>query len=388
MKYLSFSLIAFLFWHCAKNENNNSQHEILTVTDSLKIPVGETISAEGNYYSFFKSDTLTGKEILYIPTLKNELLSYDINQGKQVRNLTFQKEGPDGIGDFFVINEINNDSIILIGKNHYSIYLMNSQAKKMATFSMKATGELSTREIFIMPTLSLLHADNKVIYQVHPAILLNEKSGKRYFDLNVKVFLSLDLKTGIFSMLPVKFPNFMANKNEYWDIFHFKTGSDLLGNNLIYTFSGSDSLYSYNLKTGLKKQVSAISKHVRKGNGVFQRKYTTVEGLLSVFAENTSYVQVLADPFRNRIYRFVAHHTDEWKKSGNLNDVLIYKPFSIQIFDGDLNFLDETEIFSKQSFDFIDAFVGKKGLYISNNHQANPNIDENYLSYSIFSLKK
>ncbi|MDF5691464.1 DUF4221 family protein [Aquirufa aurantiipilula] len=355
--------------------------------DSLEMPVDSTISAVGNYNHVYQKDA-KGESYLVVSNLNNELVYFNLDRRKIVKRIKFQQEGPHGIGYIGNFNFYSEDTIVLKGLNPLETYSLNTGAKKISTFSTSKFAGFQAREILGQPTTSISIYDQYVIQFTQALLLRDLSSNRKYFDLNSKAFALLDLTNGEYTFLPIKFPITMHDKKEFWDLFHITPSSAIIQDKFYYTFPGSDSLYFYNINTKQVKQVSAPSIHSVHGNGVVVRKFTSLEEYFDVYAQNMSYVKILADGNNNRIIRFIAHPTKKWKNSGNLNDVLISKPFSIQIFDSDLNLLGETDVFFDNLYDFLDSFVGEKGLYISNNHPENAKIDERFLSYSIFKIGK
>ncbi|PWK17070.1 uncharacterized protein DUF4221 [Arcicella aurantiaca] len=385
MKYIYVISVLSCFLLNCKQVEKEKRKDIFVISDTLLIPVDNTVSAVGNYYNF----NYKGKdgEVLVVPSLNNELLFFNMGKSSLIKKIRLQEEGPDGIGTFGNVNIVSEDSIIINGSNPLETYILDKRGSKLSTFSMAKNEDLKSRGIVGQPTTSLLWIDKKVIAFAQTNLLTN-KLGENYYQLNVKALTALNTETSKYEMLPIKFPTNMSDGSGFWDVFHFTPSVAILNKSLYYTFPGSDSLYSFNLITNQRKQVSASSINLKEGNGVFEKNFTTITEMFKIYAENCSYVKILSDRYNNRIYRIIAHPTDKWKNSGNMNDVLISKPFSIQVFDTDLNFLGESGIFPKNSFDAIDSFVAEKGLYISNNHPSNPKVDEEHLSYSIFTLKK
>jgi hypothetical protein len=390
--YLPVLIFILLLFNQSCNQTNSNKElfqkeKLIVKFDHLELPIDTNISSVGNYNNQYFEDS-KGGNILVVPNLKNELVYFDLNQMKIIKKIKFQEEGADGIGRIGNFNFISMDSILIKGENPLETYCVNSKGKKISTFSTASFPEFQSREILGQPTTNI-SIFGKYVIQFAQALLLRDKiNNKNYFDLNSKVFSLLNLTNGKYSFLPIKFPEMMHNKKEFWDLFHFTPSTSIIKEKFFYSFPGSDSLYFYNIKSKQIKQISAPSIYSKSGNGVLVKKFTTIEEYFEIYAQNYSYVKILSDKKHDRIFRIVAHPTQNWTKNGNLNEVLISKPFSIQIFDSNLNFLGETAIFSNNEHDFLDSFVGEKGLYISNNHPNNPKNDENKLSFTCYQLVK
>lgn len=62
------------------------------------------------------------------------------------------------------------------------------------------------------------------------------------------------------------------------------------------------------------------------------------------------------------------------------------REFSVIIFNKDLRIIGETK-FSENKYDNRISFVGRDGLYISENNLANPEFDEDKLVFACFKLE-
>ena len=91
------------------------------------------------------------------------------------------------------------------------------------------------------------------------------------------------------------------------------------------------------------------------------------------------------DKFRDIYYRFVEHPCKL-----STEDAYSHTPkdreFSVIIFDKDLRIIGETK-FPGNKYDNRMSFVGRDGLYISENNLANPEFDENKLVFACFKLE-
>ena len=373
------------FLACQKESSKGDNTDLFNTTDVLEIPIDENISAIGNYYSYFDDK----RNVLVIPSVRNELYYFDIDQNKIVKKIKLEEEGPNGVGSVLKINIIEDNKIFVNSTRSLANYIVDSTGTKISTFSMKGNKDLDSRGIIAMPRTSLSRYKQNIIAYPDINTFTDPKTGRRYYNLETKVFANLDMNTSIYTMLPIQFPEKMRGRKGFWDTFHFTPSYDLMGDVLYYTFPGCDSLYAYDLNKKQFKRVLAQSIHESNKSNIFDKQYETLEGMYSTYALNCSYFKVLVDKYNHKIYRIIGHPTENWKNSGNVNDVAISKPCSIQVFDSTtLKFLGETEIYPQNSFDFLDSFVGKRGLYISNNHPQNVKANEENLSYTIFTLKK
>tara|TARA_R110002020_G_scaffold253804_1_gene467432 strand:- start:929 stop:1360 length:432 start_codon:yes stop_codon:yes gene_type:complete len=110
-----------------------------------------------------------------------------------------------------------------------------------------------------------------------------------------------------------------------------------------------------------------------QGDGLDFRKYS----YYSPHYESLEY-----DPYRNVFIRFVFHAFEsddnvpvsDWRNHSG--------PFSIQIFDKNLNLTSETA-FEANYYHPFDYFITEEGLYLSINHPLNPENTEDQMTFEL-----
>ena len=91
------------------------------------------------------------------------------------------------------------------------------------------------------------------------------------------------------------------------------------------------------------------------------------------------------DKYRDVYYR-IAEFPYEFKQNESLFGTPKAREFSIIIFDKDLNIIGETK-FPGNKYFYKMSFVGRDGLYISENNLGNPDFDEDKLVFACFALE-
>ena len=91
------------------------------------------------------------------------------------------------------------------------------------------------------------------------------------------------------------------------------------------------------------------------------------------------------DKYRDVYYR-IAEFPYEFKSNESPFDDPKGREFSIIIFDKDFNIIGETK-FPGNKYLYKMSFVGRDGLYISENNLANPDFDEDKLVFACFKLE-
>ena len=94
------------------------------------------------------------------------------------------------------------------------------------------------------------------------------------------------------------------------------------------------------------------------------------------------YHHLMYDKYRKVFYRFALMPDDNIKPFSNNP----HQSFSIIILNKDYEIIGETK-FPGNTYAHHLCFVGKKGLYISENNENNPQFDENKLVFRCFTLQ-
>ena len=111
-----------------------------------------------------------------------------------------------------------------------------------------------------------------------------------------------------------------------------------------------------------------------------------VPNALIMYMEKPKYFHMMYDRYRNVYYRF-AEMPCKLAKDETPYDNFAPKAreFSVIILNDKFDIIGETK-FPGNKYFYRMSFVGKDGLYISENNFANPEFDENKLVFSCFKL--
>jgi len=103
------------------------------------------------------------------------------------------------------------------------------------------------------------------------------------------------------------------------------------------------------------------------------------------FRENPLYSRMMYDKYRDVYYRF-AEMPYELQPDESPYEDPKSREFSVIIFDKDFRIIGETKFPGNKYFNKM-SFVGRDGLYISENNLANPDFDEDKLVFACFKLE-
>lgn len=378
---LIYSCLTIIFLNCSKHTSESTVFtQTLIIADTLKIPVDAKTSAIHSLVKY--NENKSNQEIYFVDG--DNIKFYDIDRHQQVREINLPLEGPNGTQGGEQVLYISDDTIFVKGHNPLFIHQINSSGKKIKTFDLSKNTE---GRVFYSNSNSTLEYYKRNLY-----IYLNAGISGDKIILDAPAFFSISTDNGLVSSLPFKFPLPFRDDSKQWVFIHYNPGVTLSNNELLVSFPLLDSLYAYSIpkKTIINQQSLPSNFQTRPNEVVTRSSNMNVEkAFYGQYQTTTAYNYIIKDDYRNVYYRFVLHSKEYEAKNGliALEAIMNEKPISIQIINKELRCIGEIEL-PKKRFAIDDYFVGKNGLYISNNHPGNPKINENILSYSRFVLSK
>jgi hypothetical protein len=156
-------------------------------------------------------------------------------------------------------------------------------------------------------------------------------------------------------------------------------------NKFIYSFLGDNHLYITQDHSKFDKYFAG-SQFFEKTNPYPKNKSSVID-YMKYMCENSYYNYLIYDEYREVFYRFVNLAMEVTPKD-DLEKLISYPPLaSIIIIDKNFRKIGELKL-PQNKFLVSNAFVAKEGLYISNNHPENPQMQDNKLSFTLFELAK
>jgi len=347
--------------------------------DLLNIPIDSTVSNTAqtaiDYHKIGDSSFITVGD-----GNGNNLLVFNLSAKQLRKKIHFQKDGPNGIGKFHVADFIGYDSILVRGDHKHKFYLMDSTGTIKHTYEVKLPGSDEGRPTLATTGCRPMLLNGKIIGLLNPNV--NQAEHKYVLtDLPFFVYSGQSAKM----LRSVSFPELLKDDHS-WPMFEWEPAVCKYKGAIVYTFPVSDSIY-----------VLDVNSEKVKAYGV-----PDVEGYLLPSppsevavttwgrAAKSDYLNYLLryDPFKNVFYRFILHPLEKDANYLDFYSTLVDRPMTIQIIDGDdFTVKGETKLAAKTFF-FLDSFVTPDGLYISNNNQANPENQEDFISYTQFKISK
>ncbi len=371
-----------------KTEESTATYNIgLVESKKITLPVDEN-----TYYlshSIFQFEE-NNKEYLQFGNFEkkqHEILIYDIEKQNLQKRIPLEKEGPNGVpGVYGCIPYYDSKTFLVSQHNRGMTSIINSEGNIIRKYNIRQSKDGNKlwadsrfgSSFFRTPSFT----KDSIVYFCNGYFRrkrLNREDWK-----TIPMFNSLNLKNGHVGTLPINYPDIFEDdvKVPAGGGYDFTYDYNYKQERLVCSLTGYDSI----MVTDDLKQVRWYNGKSRHLNRMRPKVYEA-DGLswLRDAIESPAYHNIMYDKYRDVYYR-IAEFPYEFKKDESPFDTPTGREFSVIIFDKDLNIIGETK-FPGSKYFYKLSFVGRDGLYISENNEANPEFDEDKLVFACFKLE-
>jgi len=379
-----FFILTLVSCQPSKNNNGKRQNEVELVAEKqLVFPLDEQ-----TYYlskSMFQFEE-NGKEYLHFENTRKSLYDiviFDIENQQIAKRIPLHKTGPNGLPAVFGSRPSPGAQYILVAQNNISrISSINDKGEVIRNYNFQTPESQFT-------SLHLGSYYNTPGFVKDSCLFLKigipKPDMKREDWPKTHMFASLDLRTGKVKWVPIFYPPIF--KEEYENIdggYGFSYDYNYKENRLICGFFGYDSL----MVTDDLKHIRWYNAKSRYLKSMRPKLGNAMAGINSIieFCETPKYWHIMYDKYRDVYYRF-AEMPYKLAPNESPYDEPKGKEFSVIVLNEDFEIIGETKFPGKKYF-YKMSFVGREGLYISENNLENPQFDENKLVFTCFKIKK
>ena len=375
-------LISIFLFSCTDAEKYSQQ---LIKLDDWTVPL-DTLTS--NLSFGVRNVKINGKSYLGMYSRNLHAINlWNINSKKKEFTIQLKKDGEDGIYRLISFYIKGMDSVFVIPAHYKEMLLVDFSGHVKNKYVIeKKTG--NTNDENIIDNIDFLSDNYSPILFVGNQVLIGTMSYKlSSLDPKFSQFpigLTYDIKTNQINDKFMFYPeNYVKNTYSMFHDFYY-TDLDLNLKNLIVSFPVDEKIYLRDINGKLIKEVEAKSDYLNINFNSF--KVVGQAASEKYFLDNPSYNRILSDPYRKVYYRFALQ---KYEGKGNVPTLMMssYMPLSVIILNEQFEKIGETLLPADKHF-ILNAFVGKKGLYISNAHPNNPENDENKLSFTCYQLVK
>ena len=366
----------------------------LAESKKIVLPVDENTYYLSKSIFQFEEDN---KEYLLFGNLEkrqHELLIYDIEKQNLHKRIPLEKEGPNGVpGIWGCIPFFDSKTFLVSQHNSGRMSIIDGEGNVVQKYSMRQSSDKTKRiglwvdsrfgvSFFYTPSFikdSIVYFSNGIFIQYK----INQRLDREVWK-TIPMFNSLNLKNGHIHTLPIKYPDIFEDdvKVPAGGGYEFTYDYNYKQERLVCSLTGYDSI----MVTDDLKQVRWYNGKSRYLKSMRPKVYEA-DGFdwLREATENPAYHNIMYDKYRDVYYRIV-ELPYELKQNESPFDTPTGREFSVIIFDKDLNIIGETK-FPGSKYFYKMSFVGRDGLYISENNLANPEFDEDKLVFACFKLE-
>ena len=381
----AYSIILFSCQNPSKK--SNATYDIsLIEAKKIVLPVDEN-----TYYlskSMFQFEE-NGKEYLQFGNFEkkqHEILIYDIESQSLHKRIPLEKEGPKGVPAIYgCIPYFDSKTILVSQHNVGRISIIDGEGNVVRKYNMRQSEDGNKFLVdgrfgisfFYTPSFtrdSIVYFKNGFFIQ-----RMNRNVWK-----TIPMFNSLNLKNGRIGTSSIHYPDIFEDdvKVPAGGGYVFTYDYNYKQERLACSLTGYDSI----MVTDDLKQVRWYNGKSRYLESVRPRVYDANDSnWLNESKGGIKYHNIMYDKFRDVYYR-IAEFPYEFNANESAFDDPNGREFSIIIFDKDFNIIGETK-FPGNKYLYKMSFVGRDGLYISENNEANPEFDEDKLVFACFKLE-
>ena len=367
-----------------KADVSNAQYiKDLVETHKLTLPVDENTYYMSKSMFQFEEDN---KEYLYFGNFQKrqyEILIYDLEGKNLYKRIPLLKEGPNGVLGVRTAKPFEHSKTFFLFEAYITrLSIINDKGEVQRRYPVKLPEGQFTRvndgwSYFYNPSFCV----DSVIYFIHK---LNKPQMKTHEWKEVSMFTYLNLKSGEVGPVSLHYPSiFDKNVENPAGGYSFSYDYNYSQNRLVCSFTGYDSLMvSDDLQN--VRWYNGKSRYMKSIRPVLEEASAGIQSLAKL-KERGKYHNLMYDRYRDVYYR-IAELPYELKQNESTFDDPRAREFSIIIFDKDFNIIGETK-FPGSKYFYKMSFVGRDGLYISENNLANPEFDEDKLVFACFKLE-
>lgn len=383
--YLLFIIISSFFYSCRleKGREAGMNNTILVEDKKIVFPLDEhTYYLSKSMFQFEEG----GREYLHFENTRKSLYDivvFDIESQQIAKRIPLNKTGPNGVPAVYGSSPFPGSRCILLSQNNAGrLTSVNDKGEVIRNYTVQTPDGRFTPFYFSSYIFLPAFCKDSCVYFMQRPLKSNMK---REDWPKTHMFASLNLKTGQFNWTSVFYPSLF--KEEYSNIAGgdgFTYDYNYKEDRLVCSFCEYDSLM---VMDDLKhiRWYDAKSKYLKS---IKPKLRNSMDGIKSVVqsCEIPQYWHLMYDKYRDVYYRF-AIMPYKLASDESPYDEPKGKVFSVIILNKNFDVIGETKFPAKRYF-YKMSFVGRDGLYISENNTANPEFDEDKLVFTCFKLRK
>lgn len=388
---IGYIALSFILVSCSKSTVKviNDKYGFLTSTYELvettekKIALDD-LTAPGSVYMQMISGPEGSRYLSLLNKYNNSIYIFDYNTTEFVTNISYDREGANGVlsvGGYYIKNM---DSIYLYNRPMIELVLADSAGQVKNRISLKGLEENwydYLPQYDFKTVCPIIERENMLLLTgFNPFELKASLINKFFF---TTCFNTKTNEINHFHTYPVEIFGDNANWGDpaYMQVYPALMPSG----EILHSFTPSHDLYISDWNSNTKRAVyggSNVSKNISSIDWDTNSGVAPSQLLHAHYMQQDLYAAVLYDPFREVYYRYMQQGIPD----ATTNTHVINKNIVIIILDKNFQYLGETAIGTGEIWNWNNSFVTEEGLNIE--YKDVNDLEEEYLYLKIFNIKK
>lgn len=285
------------------------------------------------------------KAIVYYNRITNALKYFDYKTGKGVGQTQFAKQGPDDIGpDPYYFHYHNKDSIFILSRGtNFSMFLMNSEGKKLNTFHYSSDDYSKVR----YPSASTLFG---ALVVRPPFVYIGLEISDKEEQNKVAPIIKLDMSNDTFEYLkaPLPYQGFDVRStvwNNFYYFYNCRITQNTKNGDVIISFPLDHNVYR--LRNGIVEKLDGKSDAIGEFHFLERKRPIVYDpnniDVHAIGFSSARYYGVLYNPYKDLYYRVGVVEKGKNTYRRLLAGEEVRDPFmySVTVFDADFNKLSD-----------------------------------------------
>lgn len=359
-------IILFSLLFCSKKSVNISENSNFII-DSLDVSDIRQVQESSN-----------NQELIILRKKTPSFLIYNVNNQNTISNRSFTLWNDSLYDKKYNFYFHSYDSIFLIPESTNELYLLNLKSGSLkSVFYSLSNFDFNDNFTFSASFCPIRKVGNNIYVQTIRTDISVRTDSERELYYRTKPDMAISIQKPFETKLTAQWPEEFNGKMNYRD-YYIYSALNTHTKDLVYGFRSVGKLLKLNEENKIsKKNITSryhsdpkIYPNDSVGNFAFLKRY---------IIEEPRYDKILYNKFYNLYFRIYIHRINFYNEDGYLNE-FEDKPFSLIVFDENLNFLNEF-IFDQKKYLYYHCFTKDDKIYLLNRENK-----PNSVTYSAFKI--
>lgn len=355
----------------------------LDISGEKKFSLDDYTAPKSPYMQIY-CDSAGRRQLALLNSYRNSIYFYDYGTGDFIKEIRFEKEGPDGVlglNGFYVKNA---DSIYIYSKPKIELLLGDCKGHVKRRWSLMGKGKdwyLLMPQYLPGTTCPIIEVNNHLMLTGFSPFCISTDDMK-----NFRFTACMDLEDEQISFHHL-YPMELFEGNANWDDPCFMKVYPCISadGDIIHSFPMSHNVYISKWNSDEARAVYAgsnVARTIRSIDWDYLSQRTPRELIYTHILCQDLYAAILYDPWRKVYYRFMQQGIENATTRNKLTE----KPVVVIMMDEDFQYLGETVLGTSDVWNWNNSFVTEEGLNIE--YIDERDVDEQYMRFRICVPKK